>query len=81
MGRGKFADEHYEKASRLFIQGSNELALEEIEKSLYVRPNFLEALRLKDRILEEIDPERAASIKRKVLGEVESGDNHKWFRK
>lgn len=81
MGRGKFADEHYEKASRYYVDGSNDLALEEIEKSLYLRPGYLEALRLKDRVLEGIDPERAAAIKRKVLGEIESQDNNKWYRK
>jgi len=81
MGRGKLADEHYEKAARYYVDGAQSQALEELEKSLNLRPGYLEALRLKERVLEKIDPEQAASIKRKVLDEIESQDNNKWYRK
>ena len=81
FGRARLAEDHYARAAKGYLEGDNEIALKEVNSALEFRPTYLEALRLKERILEEIDPEGAAKIERRVLGVVEQKDSEKWLRR
>ncbi len=78
--RAKWVNEHYTKAARYYLDGDNTTALKEIEEALRLRPTYLEALRLKEKILRETDPEKAAKINRKILQQVD-GNVDMWLRR
>jgi len=48
---------------------------------LELRPTYLEAIRLKERIISETDPEQAAMMERNVLADVEKEATDKWLRR
>lgn len=76
----RWAYEHYTKAARYYIEGKEQMAMEQVEKALNLRPSYLEAMRLKERILRDIDPEKAAKINRKILQQIEENVDM-WLRR
>ena len=81
LSRAKLAEERYANAARYYLEGSLDRALHEVEMSLAVRPAYLEALRLKERIIAETQPDGTAGLDRKVLEKVERKDTRKWLRR
>jgi len=81
LSRAKLADERYAKAAKYYLEGDKESALSEVNSALVIRPAYLEALRLKERIIAETQPGGTSGLKRKVLEAVESGDVDKWLRR
>jgi type IV pilus assembly protein PilQ len=59
MSRTRMAEDAYEKAARFYLEGDIVSAMKELKIALKLRPAFLEALRLKERITAE----REASAK------------------
>jgi type II secretory pathway component GspD/PulD (secretin) len=55
-GRARLAEDRYTKAVEYYVGGDNEKAMREVDASLALRPTYFEALRLKERIIEETDP-------------------------
>jgi type II secretory pathway component GspD/PulD (secretin) len=80
IGRPKQAEEHYAQAAKLYLEGDKKQALKEVDQSLALRPAYLEALRLKERIIKETDPKAAASIQSIIKENVEKKDSEKWSR-
>jgi len=78
--REKWANEHYAKAAQSYLEGYNTTALEELDEALRLRPTYLEALRLKEKILRETDPDKAAKINRKILQQVDENADM-WLRR
>jgi type IV pilus assembly protein PilQ len=81
IGRSNLAEEHYAQAAKLYLEGDKKQALKEVDQSLALRPAYLEALRLKERIIKETDPKAAASIQSIIKENVEKKDSEKWLRK
>ena len=81
LSRAKLADERYAKAAKYYLEGDKEFALREVNSALAIRPAYLEALRLKERIIAETQPGGTEGLKRKVIEAVESGDVDKWLRR
>jgi len=80
IGRARLAEDRYASAARYYLEGDNESAMKELNIALTLRPAYLEAIRLKERIIGETDPEAAAKIERKVIEAVEQEDLDKWLR-
>jgi len=80
IGRARLAEDHYASAARYYLEGDNESAMKDLDIALTLRPAYLEAIRLKERIISETDPEAAAKIERKVNDTVEQEDLDKWLR-
>jgi type II secretory pathway component GspD/PulD (secretin) len=78
IGRAKLADDCYAKAARYYIEGDNESAMKELGIALWLRPTFLEAIRLKERILAETSPDEAQKLERIVLETVDRQAASKW---
>ena len=74
IGRTKMAEEAYGKAARCYIEGNIEGARQQLKISLNLRPAYLEALRLKDRI----DAEKNEDM---VIESAESNDDSSWSKK
>jgi type IV pilus assembly protein PilQ len=78
IGRAKLAEDSYAKAARYYIEGDNESAMKELGIALWLRPTFLEAIRLKERIIAETSPDEAEKLERIVLETVDRQAAPKW---
>jgi len=81
VDRSRLAEDNYAEAVKLYIDGDNESAMKKLKIALTIHPTYLEALRLKEKILAEVNPEEAQKLKRILLEAVESKDTAKWSRK
>ena len=81
IGRARLTEDRYAKAAKYYIEGDNESALREVKTALALRPTYLEAIRLKERIIGEIDPEEAEKMERVILEDIELEDAEKWLRR
>jgi type IV pilus assembly protein PilQ len=81
VSRGRMAEEFYAKAARLHVEGDNESAMMELQKALRLRPAYLEAIRLKERILAQTDPDEAKKLERIILEGIDKQEAPKWLRR
>jgi len=80
-GRGKIAEEHYVEAVRCYIRKDATAAMKNLKLALRLRPGYLEAIRLKERILRETSPEEAAMLDRIILEDADKREAPKWLRR
>jgi len=78
IGRAKLAEDCYAKAARYYTEGDNVSAMKELGIALWLRPTFLEAIRLKERILVETSPDEVQKLERIVLETVDRQAAPKW---
>jgi len=81
IDRARLAEDNYAKAAQFYVDGDNESAMKQLGVALTLRPTYLEAIRLKEKIMAEVSPEEAQKMERILLDAVESGDTAKWNRK
>jgi type II secretory pathway component GspD/PulD (secretin) len=79
-GKARLAEDRYVMAARSYLEGDTEAALNALNYVLELRPSYLEAIRLKERIIAEIRPDELDSIERIMLDDVEREDSVKWRR-
>ncbi|MHC4220901.1 MAG: secretin N-terminal domain-containing protein [Planctomycetota bacterium] len=77
----KRAEEHYASAAKAYSKGQYKRAMWEVNWAIQIRPTYLEAVRLKERMLEENKPEAFENLDRNVLGKVERKDTKHWMRR
>lgn len=78
LSRAKDAERFYTRASRLYLEGDREGAMAEVRKALHLRPTYLQAVRLKERILSETDPEKVQRMDRVVREEMDWQERASW---
>ncbi len=76
---GKIAEDSYAKAARLYADGNLQGALDELCWTLHLRPSYLDAIRLRDRIIRESGTDDQV-IERIMLDTLEKQDNDGWLR-
>jgi type IV pilus assembly protein PilQ len=82
IGRGKLAEDHYAKATEYYMDGNNAAAMEELEAALRLRPSYLEAIRLKERITAEEDGQEALDkLERTMADTIDSQEAPNWRRR
>jgi type IV pilus assembly protein PilQ len=81
IDRSRLAEDRYSEAVELYLNGDNESAMKKLNEALSIRPAYLEAIRLKEKILAEVNPEEAQRLKRLMHEAVENPDAAKWSRK
>jgi type IV pilus secretin PilQ/predicted competence protein len=81
MDRAKLAEDHYAKAVASYSDHDTISAMEQVNASLRLRPTYLEALRLKERIIAESTPEEVQQMERIMLGNADQKEAPKWLRK
>ena len=81
LNRARLAEDRYVNAARYYIEGNVAAALREVKWALSIHPTYLEAIRLKEKIIGEIDPDNAAKMERIILGIVEREDSKKWRKR
>jgi len=80
-GRGRRAEDYYAGAVKLHAEGDNDAAMEQVDKALRLRPGYLEAIRLKERILRRTDPEAGKQLERIMLEALDRQEAPKWLRR
>ena len=81
LGRARLADDRYAAAVKHYVDGNTPAALYELDSVLELRPTYLEALRLKERIIRETAPDDTATMERIMLGVIEQEEANKWMRR
>jgi len=81
IGRTRMAEEAYGKAAKCYIAGDIDGARQQLKISLKLRPAYLEALRLKDRIDAETAPTEAEKKVGMVIESADSKDDPTWSKK
>jgi len=70
ISRRKMSEDAYASAARFYIEGNNEAAMKQLNYALTLRPAYLEAIRLKEKIMAEVNPEEAQMLERIVVEKV-----------
>jgi type II secretory pathway component GspD/PulD (secretin) len=81
ISRVRIYEDCYAKAVEYYLAGKKEAALNKLNWALAARPTYLEALRLKERIIRETAPDGAATIERIMLNVIEREESSKWLRR
>jgi hypothetical protein len=81
IGRGKLAEEHYSKAVELYDNGDSIGAMKYLNVALELRPAYLEAIRLKERIIAETNPEEMHKLERVLLEKIDQEEAPNWSRR
>jgi type IV pilus assembly protein PilQ len=79
-GKARLAEDRYLMAARSYLEGDTEAAMNAINYVLELRPSYLEAIRLKERIIAETKPDELDSMERILLGDIQREDSDKWHR-
>ena len=80
-GRARLVEDRYAEAARYYVEGDAEAAMKELAFVLELRPSYLEAIRLKERIIAETTPDEVNMIERIMLDNIEREDSDKWQRR
>lgn len=81
IDRARLAEDRYTKAVSLYGQNDIASAMKELNAALNLRPTYLEAIRLKERIISESSPEEAEKLERIMLEDIDRENAGKWQRK
>ena len=80
-GRGRLAEDRYTNAVKHHLDGDDEAAMQEVNLALNLRPTYLEALRLKERIIGRMAPDEVKAMERIMLDVIEQEEARKWLRR
>ncbi len=81
IDQAKIAEEAYAKAARYYLEGDLERAMFNLKIALTVRPTYLEALRLRERIIAETNPEEFKRLDSIATDEVNKQESPNWMRR
>jgi type IV pilus assembly protein PilQ len=81
LSRVRIYEDCYAEAVECYLKGDKRAAMNKLNWVTYVRPMYLEASRLKERIIRETAPDGAATIERIMLDVIEREESNKWLRK
>jgi type IV pilus assembly protein PilQ len=79
--RSRLAEDRYAKAARYYVEGDNESAMTELNAALILRPTYLEAIRLKERIIGQMDPDEVKKMERNMLDAIDREEAPNWQRR
>jgi len=81
IGRAKMAEDAYARAAKSYIEGDNESAMKQLKIAITLRPSYLEAIRLKEKIIGETSPEEVEKLERIMLENLDKEQAPMWNRK
>ena len=80
IDRARMAEDAYARASKHYLEGDIESAVYNLKMALMLRPTYLEALRLRERIVAETDPEAFKRIDSIVMEKLNEQEAENWQR-
>ncbi len=81
LDRAKLAEDAYARAAKNYLEGDIEKAIFNVKLALMMRPTYLEALRLRERMIAETDPEQFRRLDSIATEEVEKQQTQDWTRR
>ena len=81
IGRTKQAEDSYARAVNYYLDGNSESAMKQLAIAFNLRPTYLEAIRLKERIITEAKPEDVSKLERIMLEAIDKQEAGKWMRR
>jgi hypothetical protein len=81
ISRVRIYEDCYAKAVEYYLTGKEKAALNELNWALAARPTYLEALRLKERIIRETAPNGLQTMERIMLETIEKEESRNWLRR
>jgi len=81
IDRANLAEDAYARAAKNYLEGDIEKAVFNVKLALTMRPTYLEALRLRERIIAETDPEQFRRLDSIAVEEVEEQQTEMWQRR
>jgi len=70
IGRRKMTEDHYALAAKFYLEGDTVAALKHLNIAIELRPSYLDAINLKERIIKENNPDEYENMKRNTLEKV-----------
>lgn len=80
FSRSRTAEDQYEVAAKLYKMGDSVGALRHLDAALALRPSYIEALRLKDTIISQTNPDEENNQGRKAVESIEKKEAPEWRR-
>jgi len=80
IDRARLAEDHYARAVKFNKDNDNVSAMKQLCVALNLRPTYLEAIRLKERIIAAASPDEAQELERIMLEAVDQNEAPKWHR-
>lgn len=77
----RIAEETYAAAAKSYLEGDLEKAMGNLRLALQMRPTYLEALRLRERIIAETDPEQFQRLDSIVTEKIDEQEAEGWLRR
>ena len=82
IDRSRLAEDRYAKAVMYYEENQTVAAKQEVEAALELQPTYLEAIRLRERIIAELDGREALDrLERKMLEDIDNQEAPKWIRR
>jgi type IV pilus assembly protein PilQ len=81
IDRSRLAEDSYARAVSYNSENDNESAMKELAVALNLRPTYLEAIRLKEKIIAESSPEEVQKLERIMLQVVDQENSPNWRRR
>ncbi len=81
LGVARLSEDSYTKAVALYTNGASADSLRELNWTLNLRPTYLEALRLRERIVREGAGQSADVMERVMLQKIEREESQNWIRR
>ena len=81
MSRARVDEARYAKAVKLYEEGRFDEAMSELNSPFAIDRNFLDPIRLRERIIREQQPDQVEQIERIMLRKLEKEESGKWMRK
>ncbi|MFB0525153.1 MAG: secretin N-terminal domain-containing protein [Phycisphaerae bacterium] len=79
--RARIVEDRYANAVKYYLEGDNGSAIWHLSIALKLRPTYLEALRLKERIIAETNPDDVDKMERIMLEVMDRQEASKWKRR
>ena len=81
LSRARIAEDRYAKAVQYYTEGNLEAAMSELNWISQTERTFLNAERLRERIITECQPDNVDRIERIMLEIIEREESEKWIRR
>ena len=81
MSRAKIDEDRYSRAVKLYTEGQPEEALAALDCPYEIDRNYLDKIRLKERLIRETQPDQDNRIERIMLQKIENEESGKWQRR
>ena len=79
--RARMAEDNYAQAAQLYIEGDSIGAMKKLQTALKLRPSYLEATRLKERIISESNPDEFQRLERITSDSIDQQEASNWQRR